>query len=77
MDNDGCGQCHSTIEHIPEECPAAVWYDNGPTGGACEAAYLRLPEALAVIARGPGTVDYYRALFEGVDMMHAVGACPL
>jgi len=74
----GCSECTSEEPHEPEECPAAEWFSSGPTGGACEYAYLRTPEGSALAGRpDAGSVRYYEDLINAVDMMHSIGECPL
>lgn len=73
-----CPECQGPA-HIPEECPAATWYAGPPTGGACEDWFIRhTPEGREIAADVPwGTEDYYQAVMDGTDMMHAAGGCPL
>jgi hypothetical protein len=70
-----CSECGGRA-HLPEECPAAVWYGDG-TPGACEAWFVRHdPEGRALApTHGYGTAAYHQAVADGLELAHAVGAC--
>jgi hypothetical protein len=61
----------------PEFSPGAAWYSNGPTGGACEAYFIKYTSEGRLVAATYqwGTEEYYQAVIDGTEMMHAVGAC--
>jgi len=72
-----CPECGAVEAHDIEECPESTWYSSGPTGGACQYALLHTQDGLAIQALPAGSVEYYEALQEAVDLMHATGSCPL